>query len=53
VYAWLRETCGFDTVAQQAAVMSGSPGEALAAAAVATGTAMVALDADLAILSTS
>lgn len=53
VYAWLRRTCGFDTVAQQSAVMSGSPGEALAAAAVATGTAMAALDADLAILSTS
>lgn len=52
VYAWLRETCGFDTVAQQSAVMSGSPGPALAAAAVATGTAMVALDADLTILST-
>lgn len=52
VYAWLRSTCGFDTVAQQAAVMSGTPGVALAAAAVATGTAMAALDTDLAILTT-
>jgi hypothetical protein len=52
VYAWLRARCGFDTVAQQQAVMSGEPDGPLAAAAVATGDAMAALDEELLILST-
>ncbi|MFL6164073.1 MAG: hypothetical protein ACJ74U_17870 [Jatrophihabitantaceae bacterium] len=50
VYEWLQARCGFDTRGEQAVAAAGSPGVALAAAAVATGNAMSALNADLGVL---